>query len=89
MMGTHASQNPSGFGGMQSPTELANGKLGDAAGGGFASVTSGDKGYANMGSGAGQNGFGPLQGAGHGRLGLDSNNNALTVSKRLPKEETV
>ena len=60
---------------VQSPTTDAKMNA-VAAGGGFPSAE--EKGFS-----------GNPGGAGLGRLGLDSNSNAMTVHKRLPKEETV
>ena len=53
---------------------------------GFASTSTGEKGYGLPRDR--DNGIYP-RAEGSGRLGLDSGVNALAVSKRLPKEETV
>ena len=73
---------------IQSPSNDAK-QLATTAAVGFGSAPSDEKGFGREGGPAGPNGAALGMGGGAGRLGLDSNGNALTVHKRLPKEETV
>ena len=71
---------------LQSPN--ADAKAG-AGGGGFTGAPSDEKGFNNMPTGVSSGGGNALGMGGAGRIGLEGPSNALTVSKRLPKEETV
>lgn len=72
---------------LHSPLDAA--KLG-ATTGGYGTNLAEEKGFGNgSGPGGSNNNGGALGMGGQGRLGLDSNGNALTVHKRQPKEETV
>ena len=83
-------REPNAYVGISSPQDAVPGKV---VGGvmnatrldGFAS-TAGDKAY---GLPKDKDNGGYPRGEGTGRLGLDSVTNALTINKRLPKEETV
>ena len=72
---------------MQSPSDAK--QLSTTAAVGFGSATSDEKGFGREGGPGANNNAALGMGGGAGRLGLDSNSNALTVHKRLPKEETV
>ena len=82
---------PSAYGAIPNVQDALSGKA--VAGGvnatrldGFASNGTGDKGY---GLPRDRDNAAYPRVEGSGRLGLDSGTNALTINKRLPKEETV
>ena len=83
----HSLMMGAAHGNLAAPLQSPSGdpkQLSTTAAVGFASATSDEKGMVNT------NGATLGMGGGAGRLGLDSSNtNALTVHKRLPKEETV